>query len=579
MKLIFPSSVLDQHLVLLGKTGSGKSSALRYLAEHLLDQKKRVCIVDPKGDWGGIKINASGVDKSSYPVIGFGDFKNAEAQDVPINQHSGKLVADLVANGNRPCVIGFRGWMISHMVQFWIDFAAGLFNHNQGELYLLADEFHNFAPKGQVKGKEGAMPMSLHWSNRLLSEGRGLGIVCMLASQRPQKVHNDTLTSCETLIAMRVIHAADRTAISSWIDGCGDREQGRAVLDALAGMDRGEAYVWSPEAKYGPVRVRFPMFRTFDSFAPPQLQKKVTSKDWSSVNLNDVKQKMADVIREHEQSDPKALRARITQLEKELAVLKAAPTTPPEPVLTKQDREVIKQLTGLEMARLIPILQRLERAGCPPAIPVMPVSASGVPFCTARVLPSVQAPAAVAKAAASPPKITVAIGDLKISASQQRILDALAFYESIHIPRPTNLQVGVVATLDTTGGHFSNLVGPLSSNGLLVRQDGHMQLTAEGRGLANLPANIGTLTQYHDMLRSRVRRVASNKSVELLDAVISLTGEAGQSATSEDVGAQIRIDHTGGHFSNTIGPLSTLGLIRRSQGQIFSTDILFPNLP
>jgi len=48
----------------------------------------------------------------------------------------------------------------------------------------------------------------LHWSNRLASEGRGKGIALLAASQRPQKVHKDFLTSCETLIAMRVIHAA-----------------------------------------------------------------------------------------------------------------------------------------------------------------------------------------------------------------------------------------------------------------------------------------------------------------------------------------------------------------------------------
>ena len=219
-KLAFPEEVLDQHLVVLGKTGAGKSSALRHIVEHLLEQKKRVCIIDPKGDWWGLKASADGKGEG-FPVIAFGDFKKEDASDVPINAQSGRHVAELITSGNRPCVIGFRGWMTSHMTQFWIDLASGIFNANSGELYLLGDEFHNFAPKGKIMDPQAGK--CLHWSNRLLSEGRGLGIVCLIASQRPQKVHNDTLTSCETLVAMRVIHAADRGAVEEWIKGAGDK--------------------------------------------------------------------------------------------------------------------------------------------------------------------------------------------------------------------------------------------------------------------------------------------------------------------------------------------------------------------
>jgi hypothetical protein len=51
--------------------------------------KKRVCIIDPKGDWWGLKASADGKG-AGFPVIAFGDFKNAEASDVPINAQSGR---------------------------------------------------------------------------------------------------------------------------------------------------------------------------------------------------------------------------------------------------------------------------------------------------------------------------------------------------------------------------------------------------------------------------------------------------------------------------------------------------------
>jgi len=70
----------------------------------------------------------------------------------------------------------------------------------------------------------------LHWANRLASEGAGKGVTLIAASQRPQKVHKDFVTSCETLIACRVVHKLDRDAIKDWIDGCADAAKGRAVL-------------------------------------------------------------------------------------------------------------------------------------------------------------------------------------------------------------------------------------------------------------------------------------------------------------------------------------------------------------
>lgn len=321
---------------MLGKTGAGKSSALRHIVEHLLRENKRVCIIDPKGDWWGLKSSADGKG-AGFPVIAFGDFKGQRQGDIPINERAGKHVADLVASGNRPCIIGFSGWTITAMTEFWIHFAEGIFSQNQGELYIIGDEFHNFAPKGSLKGKEGRGAMSLHWSNRLLSEGRGIGIVCLLASQRPAKVHNDTLTSCETLIAMRVTHAADRRAYEDWIDGCGDETQGREVIASVASMPRADAYVWSPEIGFGPKRVTFPMFKTFDSFAPPQLQKKVSQSGWAAVNLDEVKVKLATVIEEEKANDPGELKRKLQEAERKLRIAeqKAPETQQPAEIVTR----------------------------------------------------------------------------------------------------------------------------------------------------------------------------------------------------------------------------------------------------
>lgn len=70
------------------------------------------------------------------------------------------------------------------------------------------------------------------------------------------------------------------------------------------------------------------------------------------------------------------------------------------------------------------------------------------------------------------PRREVQDGELKLNKTQQRIIDALAWYESLGNQEPTLTQIGAVALIDPTGGHFSNMVGPLSTAGLVTRKDG-----------------------------------------------------------------------------------------------------------
>jgi uncharacterized protein len=318
-KLIVPEAILEQHVIALGKTGSGKSSKMRVLAEYALDQGRPATIVDPKGDWWGLKSSADG-KKAGYPLVIFG----GEHADVPLNPRAGAELGELIATGNRPSLIDLRGWMPGDRTRFFIDFAGALFKHIRGKRWLFIDEVHNFAPKGKVLDPDAGK--MLHWANRLASEGRGLGLNIVAASQRPQKVHNDFLTSCETLIACKVIHKADRDAIKDWVDGCADPAVGKQLLADLANMKRTDAWCWSPEIDFGPERITFPMFRTYDSFKPRDHQDAGKLKGWAEVDLDEVKSRLAAVVQEAQANDPAALRKRIAELERQI---KAAPAAVP----------------------------------------------------------------------------------------------------------------------------------------------------------------------------------------------------------------------------------------------------------
>lgn len=342
-KFLIPDAALVQHVIALGKTRSGKSSKMRLIVERFLDQKKPVCIIDPKGDWWGLKSSADG-KKPGYPIIIFGS-EFARHADIRINGHSGAGVAELVATGNRPCLIDLKGMRPGERTRFFIDFASTYFARASGERVLVIDEVHHFAPQGKIPDPQvGEM---LHWANRLVTEGGGMGITIMSASQRPQKVHKDYTSSHETLIACRVITKHDRDAIKDWIDACGDPALGKEVIGSLASMQRIEAWVYSPEVAFGPVRLTFPMFTTYDSFKPQSARHSGRLKGWASIDLKEVEARLTKVVEEAKANDPKVLRKEIADLKARLAKAAAAK---PGPAPAAPDKTALKKIEARAIA-------------------------------------------------------------------------------------------------------------------------------------------------------------------------------------------------------------------------------------
>src|SRR6266853_5194949 len=319
-KLPVPAGLLKQHTIILGMTGAGKSSVMRVFAEYLLEDARRdglellvrehVCIIDPKGDWWGIKSSANGKD-GGLPVAIFG----GEHAEVPITPNSGAAVAKIATETGIPVLIDLGGWMVSERTRFFLDFAPVYFRA-KGYRHLIIDEVHHFCPKGKIPDPQ--VGKMLHWATTLVGEGRGRGISLLAASQRPQKVHNDFLTQCHTLIGMKVSHPADMHAYRDWIDGCGNPAAGKEIMSSVAALPKGTGWVWSVgDEPFGPTKVAFPRFWTYDSFRP-QVDS-VPLKGWHEVDLGTLREQFAAEIRQAEQNDPRLLHKRIRELEQQLS--------------------------------------------------------------------------------------------------------------------------------------------------------------------------------------------------------------------------------------------------------------------
>ena len=509
-----PDAALSQHILLLGKTRSGKSSKMRVIVERFLDKKKPVCIVDPKGDWWGLKSSADS-KQAGYNIIIFGS-EFARYADVRINKHHGAAIAQLVATGNRSCVIDLKGMRVSERAQFFIEFASTYFKLASGERVLALDEVHNFAPQGKVLDPQsGEM---LHWANRLVNEGGGLGITVLSASQRPQKVHKDYTSAHETLIANRVIQKHDRDAIRDWIDACGDLTIAKDVLGSLAGMQRPEAWVYSPEAGFGPERITFPMFKTYDSFKPQSDTRKGKLKGWAEIDLADVESNLAKVFEEAKANDPKELRAEITKLKAELAKkpkVETVSTADTKAVTAAEARgraigkiegyaEGVNEITAIwrEMAgnvlssikfttttletsdkKMQAVLERASKKHVKAASKIA-AKQPGPP--TGSIFPAPAPPRAPLATPARAPSPAPAggdgsSGDGTITGPMKAILNSLATWAQLGQGDPSNAQVAWLAGYSPKSSSSKNPRSSLKTAGLIVYPaNDHVRITAEG---------------------------------------------------------------------------------------------------
>lgn len=112
-------------------------------------------------------------------------------------------------------------------------------------VFFILEEAHNFVPGGQ-----GARSQAAAMIKRIASEGRKFGLFLVLVTQRPYKIHGDTLSQCNSQIIMRLTNPQDQLAIKQSSEGISE-----GLLADLPGLNVGEAVILGPIVRV-PVMVR-----------------------------------------------------------------------------------------------------------------------------------------------------------------------------------------------------------------------------------------------------------------------------------------------------------------------------------
>jgi len=582
MKAILPEQALHQHIAVLGKTGSGKTFATKVaIVEPMLATGRRVGIVDPTSAWWGLRSSSDG-KIPGFPILVLG----GDHSDLPLPALGGAAVARLLVEQGVNLVADTSNLTVGERTRWFIDFATTLHRLNRTPLHLVLDEAHLFAPQGKVPDPEAGK--MLHAANTLASAGRSRGIRLTMITQRPAKLHKDSLTCADTLIAMRVLAPQDREAVQDWIKGCGDLVAGKVVLDSLASLQRGEGWVWYPEGKYLE-RVKFPAIKTFDSSATPvDGHAAPAPKRAADVDMTEIKAALAEAVREAEANDPKLLRRRIAELERAAATQRPAVD---QEALSKTCEAARQEGYAVGHAQAVKDLQ-LDRLGnAEEAIarasamlgdfrrdlhawrgsrPTHQDGQNAAPRPLQRLDTKAPPAARAALPALSTPRHRQNSGSPEVSRPQQRILNALAWAEGVRMPMVDKIQLALLSDQSpTSGGYFNNL-GKLRSSGLIeYPTGGQVVLTDAGRAVAEAADVPGTSAELQDQVMNRLPQ----PQARILRKLIHIyPGEINKNDLAE---ATDQSPTSGGYFNN-LGRLRTLGLIDYPKpGKVVAQPVLF----
>ncbi len=594
--LNLPIEIVTQTMAILAKRRAGKSYTMRRMIEQIFKSNQQVVIIDPKGDQWGIRSTADG-KKPGLPVVILG----GEHGDVPLEVNAGEIVAKLVVEERVSILLDLSFFRKYEVATFMTAFLENLYRLKAREIYrtpvmVVIDEADAIAPQKPQKGEE----RMLGAAEDIVRRGGQRGIGCILVTQRSAVLNKNVLTQTQILVALRTIAPQDLAAMNAWIEVHGEPEQQKILMESLPSLPVGDAWFWSPgwptnEGIFK--RVHVLPIETFDSGATPEVGKKpVEPKNLADIDINILKRQMAATIEKVKQDDPKALRRRIAELE-----LEAKNRTPNKDrsvsrnvveikkiqvsVVGKRALEgMVKLESGLRklikpvkdyvamidagIDRLAKEINKAEKINA--EVMHRPDVISGVRPRQLVVVPPPSKPRFKPQGFESlPPSNDGNNGNYELTNPEQRILDAIAWMESIGINEPEQTAIAFLAGYKFGGGAFNNPRGALRSRGLVDYVNGNkIILTGAGREAAKVPETALTTEELHRKVLS-ILRGPERKVLEVLLEIYP------EDISNEELAERAGYSAGGGAYNNPRGRLRSLGLIEYRGSQVVARPILF----
>jgi hypothetical protein len=572
--LSLPTEAITQTFGILAIKGAGKTYLALKLAEEFLKAKLQVIAVDPVGVCWGLRSSADG-KAPGLPIVIFG----GDHADVPLEKESGSLTADIAVEETLSMVLDLSHFRKGEQVSFMTAFAERLYLKNRNPLHLLLDEADMYAPQRPMPGQQ----RMLGALEDIVRRGRARGIGVTLVTQRAAVLNKDVLTQVEILMALRTIGKQDRDAVEAWVRAHGTEERRAEMMGSLASLPNGTVWVWSPGWLDIFKRVKVAKRETFDSSRTPKVgEKKIEPRQRAEVDLDELRKRMAATIERAKEEDPRELKKRIAELQRQLRTgpkQTVSVETPcnhgPEIQALKRQNSELKASYQTAMG----VIKRIEKVSLDALGKAHETIAGLAASIKERKFPAI--------AISTPPRV----GDIKgerpvlahpgmaasrnnsdITPPQQKILNALAAFEAIGLEIVAKPAVAAFCRVSSTSGGYFNNLGALRSKGLIIYPNSNQaSLTPEGRVHARLSDPISGLADLH----AGWLGVITEPQRKILKELIRIYPH---DIDKSELAERVEVSPTSGGYFNNLGRLRTLMAIEYpTPGKARASDLLFPD--
>ncbi|MEA2677188.1 MAG: hypothetical protein QOJ81_1329 [Chloroflexota bacterium] len=571
--LTLPVDAVTQAMAILARRGAGKTYTGSVIVEEAIGAGVPVVVLDPTGAWWGLRSSVDG-EKPGLPVVIFG----GDHGDVPLEPTAGAVLADLVLEHPAAYVLDLSGLLSKAAEQrFAADFLERLYRAKKretGPLLVVVDEADVFAP--QRPGPE--QTRTLGALESIVRRGRIKGLGCLLITQRAAVLNKNVLTQTEVLIVMQTTGPQDRTAIDAWIEGNGTAEERAQVMSSLASLERGEAWVWSPSFLRILQRVRIRARKTFDSSRTPEPgETAIAPVAFARVDLDKLGARIAATIEKQKADDPKELRRRIAELERQAAAKPMSDGAPLEVARLRQEldeaREEIDLLTATKelltegigyvadrvsghVDDLRALLTPNVRKGGPSHEPRQPAR-------VAQPIQKAQPASSERPIVRREPVATASSGEVSLKPAERAVLNALAQYPAGR----SKVQAALLSGYSSTSGGFFGALAALRRYGYIEGTSEQLRITDVGRDALGSWDPLPTGRDLLDYWKAKLKPAEAG----VLHVLVSAWPDT---MAKTDVAAQAGYSATSGGFFGALAKLRKLDLIEGDGTALRATDAI-----
>jgi hypothetical protein len=296
---------VTQGTAILGTRGAGKTYTGKGVAEQLMDYGIPLLIFDCVGMWRWLKVPRAG--GSGFPVVVAG----GATPDVPLTPANAPEIVRAAIRGGVSLVIDLYDPNLSKADWRRIvrTCCRTLMFENRGFRHVFLEEAPEYAPQKVLDGETYAEV------EKLVRMGGNASVGVTMLTQRPQELNKAVLELCENLFVMRQRGRNAIDNIGKWLDMLSPAKANE-VIASLTNLEPGEGWLFDA-ANTEPQRTRGPQILSHHpDRKKPELGSGLMAVDVAQF-VATLQEQLPVLEQEAAENDPKALRARIRELERE----------------------------------------------------------------------------------------------------------------------------------------------------------------------------------------------------------------------------------------------------------------------